>query len=57
MIIDNAKQLQSRLVEFRRYFHMYPELGFHEINTSERIGAILQEYMIPFRKDIVGLEQ
>mgnify|MGYP001281260309 CR=1 FL=1 len=48
MIIDNAKQLESRLIEFRRAFHMYPELGFQEIETGKKICAILKDANISF---------
>ncbi len=34
--------LEPELVELRRDFHRYPELGFHEFETAKKIEAYLQ---------------
>lgn len=39
-----AKSLLPTLIEWRRAFHRWPELGFQEVKTSERVAAILSEY-------------
>lgn len=33
-IVDEARKLHSYVVEKRRNFHMYPELGYEEVRTS-----------------------
>lgn len=35
--------LQEELVRLRRDFHMYPELGFEEIRTGDKVAAYLEE--------------
>lgn len=38
------------MVEIRRDFHMYPELGKKEFRTREKIGQYLEEMGIPFER-------
>ncbi|NLG86221.1 MAG: amidohydrolase, partial [Firmicutes bacterium] len=33
-----AAKIQPQLVELRRYFHMYPEPSFEEVNTANKIA-------------------
>jgi len=40
-IVGRANSLQSRIVELRRDFHMYPELKFEEVRTSSRVKELL----------------
>ncbi len=42
-IRELAKVNHQKVVEFRRYFHMYPEVSWEEVQTSERIAKILKE--------------
>lgn len=35
-------ELEQELIDLRRDFHMYPELGFQEFRTAEKIEAYLQ---------------
>lgn len=42
-IMELAKANHQKVVEFRRYFHMYPEVSWEEVQTSERIVKILTE--------------
>ncbi len=42
-IMELAKANHQKVVEFRRYFHMYPEVSWEEVQTSERIAKILKE--------------
>ena len=44
--------LQPELVEWRRYLHQRPELGFHERLTSEFIAAKLRTWGIPHQTGI-----
>lgn len=34
-IHELAKKHEAYCIEMRRYFHMHPELGLHEENTSK----------------------
>jgi len=36
------EQLEPELVELRRHFHMYPELGFEEFETAKKVESYLQ---------------
>ncbi|MCS3916718.1 amidohydrolase [Caldanaerobacter subterraneus subsp. tengcongensis MB4] len=40
-VIEEAR---DRVVEWRRYFHQYPELSFHEVKTAEKISEILSSF-------------
>ena len=40
-LIDILKKLSPELIELRRNFHQYPELGFMEFQTQEKIIAYL----------------
>ena len=42
-ILDKARDIQDSLVEWRRDFHMHPELGFHETRTSMRVAEIAEK--------------
>lgn len=35
------EQLETELIKLRRHFHMYPELGFKEFETAEKIESYL----------------
>ena len=37
-----AKSIQPQLVEWRRDFHMHPEVSFHEFRTSQVIKDFLK---------------
>ncbi len=41
-IKDRIRELANEVVELRRHFHMYPELGFKEFETAQKIEAYLQ---------------
>jgi len=43
-----VKSVEKDVIEWRRYFHRYPELGFKEYKTSDKIITILQKAGIPF---------
>lgn len=45
----NWTQLVNQAVEFRHWFHRYPELTWQEKNTAERIRQLLTEWQIPWR--------
>lgn len=33
-----------QMIEWRRYFHQYPELGFEEVMSAQKIAALLEEW-------------
>jgi metal-dependent amidase/aminoacylase/carboxypeptidase family protein len=37
----------ERVIEFRKEVHTYPEIGFEEYETRERIRKILLEFGVP----------
>jgi amidohydrolase len=47
-----AKAIQEDLIAWRRDFHMYPELGFHEIRTSKRVADILEGFGCRVRRGV-----
>lgn len=44
----------ERLVTLRRDFHRYPELGWQEHRTADRICDVLDEIGIPYRRGVAG---
>ncbi|MCM8818563.1 MAG: amidohydrolase [Candidatus Omnitrophica bacterium] len=57
-IEKEVEKIKNEIIEWRRYFHMYPELGFEEYKTSEKIQKILEEngitYEIKGKTGVVG---
>ena len=39
--LKEAEMIRDEIIENRRYFHKYPELGFEEFNTSKKIKEYL----------------
>ncbi len=46
------RELQPKLVEWRRQFHQYPELGFEEILTADFVAQKLTEWGIKHQTQI-----
>jgi amidohydrolase len=42
-MLDKAKSIQGKLIEWRQLFHKYPELGFHENQTAAKVAEILEQ--------------
>lgn len=42
-IKKSAFELKDKLIEMRRHFHQYPEIGFEEVKTSEYIADTLSK--------------
>ena len=40
-MLEKANQITPQLIEWRRDFHLHPELGFQETRTSSRVAEIL----------------
>lgn len=55
-MIDRIKELASiyfdEIVKIRRHLHQYPELSFHEKETSAYIKSVLKKWKIPFTDGI-----
>ncbi len=51
-MLKPAYQLQEDLVEWRRDFHMHPELGFNEIRTSGRVAEELEKLGYRVRRNV-----
>lgn len=45
---DKVQQVLPKVVEWRRHFHMYPELSGQEVETSQYIQNVLKDLGIPF---------
>ena len=43
-IIKQAEEIESKVIEWRRHFHQYPELSNREFNTAKKIAEILKSY-------------
>ncbi len=41
-MLNQAKELQAKLIEYRHDFHQHPEVGFQEFRTSTRVAEILE---------------
>jgi amidohydrolase len=37
-------EITPQMIEWRRFFHEYPELGFEEVKAAEKIGSLLREW-------------
>jgi amidohydrolase len=42
-MLEEAKKIHSQIVDWRRDFHMHPELGFEEVRTAAKVAEILDE--------------
>lgn len=53
-ILQKARDLQTTIVEWRRYFHERPEIALKEIETAKKIREILEELGIETRMMVNG---
>lgn len=53
-IRELSDDIFEKVVGFRRHLHQNPELSFQEKNTSEFVCRQLEQWGIPFRKNIGG---
>jgi len=51
---EEALDLQSQLVSWRRNLHEIPELGMETVKTGEYICHVLDGLGIPYRKNVAG---
>ena len=47
-----AEQIKDRLIQVRRDFHKYPEIGFQEKRTSKKIAEILDKIGIDVKTNV-----
>ncbi|UCD98938.1 MAG: amidohydrolase, partial [Chloroflexota bacterium] len=43
-MLSKTQEILPSMVDWRRDFHMYPELGFQEVRTSAKIAELLQSW-------------
>jgi len=53
-IIQKAKELQPRIVEWRRDFHQHPEVALKEFNTAKKVEKILRGFGIETKMMVNG---
>jgi amidohydrolase len=51
-MLRDAHLLQEELIEWRRDFHIHPELGFREVRTSGRVATELEKLGYRVRRNI-----
>jgi amidohydrolase len=51
-MLKEAHHLQEEIIEWRRDFHIHPELGFHELRTSERVAEELTRLGYRVRRNV-----
>ncbi|MBD8070805.1 M20 metallopeptidase family protein [Bacillus sp. PS06] len=51
-ILEEAKRLESELVEIRRDFHQHPELGFEEERTSSIVADYLEGLGLEVKRNV-----
>lgn len=60
-LLQRAEEILPWLIEVRRDFHRFPEFGFEEFRTRDRIISYLEEMNIPYQvvcgTGVVGLIQ
>jgi amidohydrolase len=51
-MLKQSHHIQEDIIEWRRDFHMHPELGFHEYRTSDRVAAELEKLGYRVRRGV-----
>ncbi len=51
-ILNLAKEFSEDLIKLRRELHQYPEVGYHEFRTGERISQVLDEIGVRHEKGV-----
>jgi amidohydrolase len=42
-MLSKAQDIKEHLIDWRRDFHMHPEIGFHEFRTAQRVAEVVEE--------------
>jgi amidohydrolase len=53
-LYNEVMALKDEIISLRREFHSFPELGFREFKTSERIASYLRELGYEVKTGIAG---
>lgn len=53
-ILEKAHQMQSQLIEWRRFFHKYPETALKEFQTARQVKEILDRLGIETKMMVKG---
>ncbi len=48
-IKNRVRKIKNEIIEWYRFFHQYPEPGFKEFKTSEKIQSLLKNFKIPYQ--------
>jgi amidohydrolase len=51
-MLDRAKELQDKLIDYRHDFHKFPEVGFYEFRTSAKVADILSSLGCRVRQNV-----
>jgi amidohydrolase len=51
-MLDKAKAIHKQVSEWRRDFHMHPELGFTETRTSAKVAEICESLGYRVRRGV-----
>jgi amidohydrolase len=51
-MLKQSHNIQEDIIEWRRDFHMHPELGFHEVRTSARVAEELEKLGYRVRRGV-----
>ncbi len=53
-VVDTILQMKDKMVEYRRWFHKYPELSFQEVVTAAKVVEILRSFGIEEIHEKIG---
>jgi len=48
-IKNKVEKIKKEVIEWYKFFHQYPEPGFEEFKTSEKIQSLLKNFKIPYQ--------
>ena len=51
-MLEKARAIQQQLSDWRRDFHMHPELGFREMRTAAKVAEILEQFGYRVRRGV-----
>jgi len=51
-MLEKALEIHQHLVNWRREFHMHPELGFNEYRTAEKIATLMESFGYRVRRGV-----
>ncbi len=51
-MLNRAKELQTKMVNYRHDIHQFPEVGFHELRTSAKVAEVLSSLGCRVRKNV-----